>query len=73
VSYHKVVAMNNEKLVEVEYHNPERNTMECGVGWLRETSHHLLLIHERIEGADLYSYAIIPRDFVRRIIQLKIK
>ena len=63
--------MNDEKVAEVEYHNLERNTIERSLGWLRESSHHLLLIQEKIEGMDLYSYTIIPRELVRRIIQLK--
>ena len=63
--------MDNEKVVEVEYHNPERNTIERRPGWLQEASYHLLLIQEKIEGVGLYSYTIIPREFVRKIIQLK--
>jgi len=64
--------MNNEKEVKVEYHDPERNGITRSVGWLREGSHHLLLLSEEIEGVDLYSYTIIPREFVERIIQLKL-
>ena len=65
--------MNDEKLVLVEYQNPERNAIERRPGWLREASHHLLLIQERIEGVDSYTYTIIPRDLIRRIIQLEVK
>lgn len=77
--------MNDEKLVEVEYHAPELNRMIeveydspehqtwHAVGELREGSHHLLLISETIEGLDLYTYTIIPRDFIRRIVKLEVK
>lgn len=65
--------MNDEKIVLAEYHNPERNAIECRPGWLREASHHLLLIQEKIEGVDLYTYTIIPRDFIRRIRRLEVK
>jgi len=65
--------MDDEKLVEVEYHDPERNGIVYTVGELREGSHHLLLISGTIERLDLYTYTIIPRDFVRRIVPLKVK
>lgn len=65
--------MDDEKLVEVEYHDPERNGIVYTVGELREGSHHLLLISETIEGLDLYTYTIIPRDFIRRIAKLEVK
>jgi len=62
-----------EKLVEVEYHHPERNGIVYTVGDLQEGNHHLLLISETIEGLDLYTYTIIPRDFIRRIVKLEVK
>lgn len=63
--------MNFHTLVEVEYHYPQRNGITRSVGWLREGSHHLLLLSEKIESVDLYSFIIIPKEFVERIIQLK--
>ena len=65
--------MNNEKIVRVEYLDPEKNQVWCTVGQLREGSQHLLLLSEEIGDINLYSYTIIPRDFVRRIIQLRFK
>jgi len=65
--------MNNEKIVEVEYHDPERNGIVYTVGRLQEGCHHLLLVSEEIERIDLYSFTIIPKKFVERIIQLELK
>ena len=65
--------MIDEKLVEVQYHDPERDGIVRTIGCPREASHHLLLISETIEGIDLYTFAIIPREFIRRISQLKVK
>ena len=65
--------MNDEKLVLVEYHDPELNRIACTIGWLREASHHLLLISTKMEDIDLYTYTIIPRNFIRRVRQLKVK
>ena len=63
--------MNDEKFVLVENYNPERNIIERRPGWLRETSQYVLLIQESLEAIDLYSYTVIPRDLIKRIIQLK--
>jgi len=65
--------MNDENLVEVEYHDPERNGIAYTVGELREGGQHLLLLSEEIVGEDIYSYTVIPREFIRGIIQLKVK
>ena len=65
------VTVNDDRLVEVEYRDPKRNETARTVGWLREGSYRLLLLSEKIEGIDLYSYTIIPRDFVERITQLR--
>jgi len=65
--------MDDEKLVEVEYHDPERNGIVYTVGELREGNHHLLLISETIEGLDLYTYTIIPREFIRSVVRLELK
>lgn len=65
--------MDDEKLVEVEYHDPELNGIVYTVGELREGSHHLLLISGTIERLDLYTYTLILKDFVRNIVPLKVK
>jgi len=64
--------MNRESIVEAEYDGPEHRTWHT-VGELQEGSHHLLLISETIEGLDLYTYTIIPRNFIRRIVKLEFK
>ena len=64
--------MNRESIVEVEYESPEHQAWRA-VGELREGSHHSLLISETIEGLDLYTYIIIPRDLIRRIVKLEVK
>lgn len=66
-----MVIMNEETLVQVEYRHPQRQGMIRQAGWLRKGGHHLLLVSEKIEGVDLYSYTIIPKEFVERIIGLK--
>ena len=65
--------MNEEDLVFVEYKDPEGSREVCGVGWSQETSHHLLLISEAAEGLDLYTYTIIPKEFIKSIRKLKAK
>lgn len=65
--------MNDEKLVEVEYHHPERNGIAHTVGELQEGSNHILLISGTIEGLDLYTYTIIPKEFIKRVVKLKFK
>jgi len=65
--------MIDEKLVEVQYNDPELKGIAYTIGELREGGQHLLLLSEEIVGEDIYSYTIIPRDFVRKIIKLKFK
>ncbi len=65
--------MNHEKVVEVEYHDLERNGIVHSVGCLREGSYHLLLIHGEIKGIDIYTYTIVPMDLITRTRQLKVK
>jgi len=64
--------MNDGKLVLIEYDNPERGVVERRPGWLREGSHHFLIIQEMAEKADLYTYTIIPKGLPSRITKLRI-
>jgi hypothetical protein len=64
--------MNMESIVEVEYEDSEHQTW-LTVGELREGKHHCLLISETIEGLDLCTYTIIPKNFVRKITPVKFK
>jgi len=68
----QLATMNADKLVLIEYHNPEREGIERRPGWLREGSHHFLMIQEVVENADLYTYTIIPRGLIRRITKLRV-
>lgn len=63
--------MRAEKLVEVKYHDPQRNASVLTVGSLLDAPHHLILIHETIKDIDLYSYSVIPKDSVIEITQLE--
>jgi len=65
--------MIGEKLVEVQYHDPELNGIAYTIGELQEGSQHLLLLSEEMVGKDIYSYTVIPRGFVKRILKLKFK
>ncbi len=65
--------MIDENLVEVQYHDPEVNGIAYTIGELREGSQHILLLSEELVGKGIYSYTIIPRDFVRKITKLKFK
>jgi mannitol/fructose-specific phosphotransferase system IIA component (Ntr-type) len=65
--------MDNKKIVEVQYHDPERDDIVFAIGVPQEGSHHLLLISEIAEGLDLYSYSIIPRDSIKKIVKLEPK
>jgi hypothetical protein len=65
--------MNDDKTVIVEHNDPERNGILHTIGELQEGSHHLLLISETMEKLDLYTYTIIPKNFVRKITPIKFK
>jgi hypothetical protein len=60
-------------LVEVEYYNPKTGCSELRPGWLLKTSDHIIVVQEKVEGIDLYSYTVIPKRLVSRIVQLEIK
>lgn len=68
----KLTKMNTDKLVLVEYHNPERDAIEKRPGWLREGSHHFLMIQEVVGTTELYTYTIIPRGLIRKITELRV-
>jgi hypothetical protein len=59
--------------VLVEYNHPERDARVRSVGLLRDGSQHILLIHEIVGQADLYSYTIIPRGLINKITNLRLK
>lgn len=65
--------MNDENLVTVEAYEPERKAIGISPGWLLDAPHHVILIQETIETADLYSYAVIPKNLVRHISKLRNK
>lgn len=60
-------------LVEVEYHNPKTGFSELRPGWLLKASDHIIVVQEKVEGIALYSYTVIPKGLVSRIVQLRIK
>jgi len=64
--------MNTDKLVEVEFNNPERAERNWTFGELREGSRHILIIYETVLRADLYSYTIIPRGLINKVTELRV-
>jgi hypothetical protein len=60
-------------LVLVEYYNPKTGFSESRPGWLLKAPDHIIAVQEKVEGIDLYSYTVIPKGLVSRIIQLRIK
>ena len=58
--------------VEVQYTNPKRDTIVRTVGWLRDGSQHILVIHGMAKHADLYTYSIIPRALVNKVTNLRV-
>ena len=65
--------MNDSKIVEIECFNEKKNQQWVTVGRLQEGVHHVALISGWTEGIDLCTYTIIPKVFIRRVRQLKLK
>lgn len=62
-----------EDSVLVEYHNPKTGFSESRPGWLLSAPAHIVVIQEVIEGVGQYSYTVIPRRLVSRVVQTGIR
>jgi hypothetical protein len=65
--------MNGEKLVAIKYYYPEKDTIVNSVGWLEDAPLHHILVYEQIGRANLYSYIVIPKKYIKDIIKLDLK
>lgn len=65
--------MNSEKLVEIKFYDQEKAAILTSVGWLEDAPLHHILVHEQIEQANLYSYTVIPKKYVKEIVKLTLK
>lgn len=62
-----------KNLVEVQYYHPEIDAVAHTVGEFREGSQHILLLSGEVAGGGIYSYIIIPKNYVKKIAKLRLK
>ena len=68
-----MIIMSGFEIVEIECYDEKKNQRWRIVGRLREGANHVALISGWTESADLYTYTVIPKAFVRRVKQLKVE
>lgn len=62
-----------DSLVLIKYSNPENQGIESRPGYIKEGANHYLIIKELAEKTDVYSYTIIPKSLVEKILPLKVE
>lgn len=69
VKYKRRGTMNNERLVQVEYEYPNVGPA-LSIGRMRESPEHLILIMQWVEGYDLCTYIVIPKNLVKKMVDV---
>jgi len=60
-------------MVLVDYRDSDQGASWKTVGWLIDTPNHVIVVHEIVESVDLYTYTIIPKNFVANTSEIERK
>ena len=61
--------MNTRRIVEVEYERPGVG-QAFSVGRIRESPEYVVLIYQESKGIDLCDYIVIPKNLIKKTVEL---